>query len=453
MVGVGDLFGRGSIGEQFLLWNVLSSMSAPVLQPVIQSIANRTWELDPSIPVSPDVLAAMVNRGLLPMGDGESEARKSGTGPAQFHKMVTQAGSGPTLIEAIELWRRGLIEEGAPGQSGHTFMGALKDAGVRDEWAGLLSKLRVNKPTGEAALNALLQGQITRDRSYALWLQAGEDPDWFQDAFNSQGSSPTPDMLGTMANRKIIPWDGQGPGVTSFMQGFLEGPWRNHWEPAMRRLQEYLPPPRTVTAMVHAGSITDALALQLWEKEGLTPELATAYLADAHHAKATADKELTKSEIAQLYKDGKITQAQAEQLIVRLGYSTANAALILSLANVQKADTHVTAAINRVHALYVTHKITADAAKKSLVSLKVAADQAIELMDLWDIEIGINVKQLTPAQITAAWDNKIITEAECTTELQHLGYTAFDAWVLMSLKAQKPLPGKPAQGSGPGINP
>lgn len=453
MPGLSDLFGKGSIAEQFLMWNVLSQLSQGILNPVVQSISNEVWSLDPNVPLSPAEAAELVARGKLVRDQGAGIAEKSGIGADNFGHLVDGAKHAPPFDALVEGVRRKLISALGAGGDGTTFAAGLADLGIHERWWDMMAELVVNKPTGQAALQAYLQGQITRDRAYTLWLQAGEDPDWFQDAFNSEGTAPTPDMAGTMANRGIIPWGGEGPGTTSFRQAFLEGPWRNKWEPSMRRLMEYLPPPRTVTAMVHAGSITDERALQLWEAEGLVPELAKAYLADAHHQKAAATKELTQAQIVQLYKDAKITQAQAEQLITKLGYSAANAALILSLANVQKADAHITAAINRVRTLYTAHKITAAAARKSLETLKVAPDQVTELMDLWDLEIGLNVKQLTPAQLTAAWNSKIITEAECAAELQHLGYTAFEVWVLMSLKAGKALANKPAQGVGPGVNP
>lgn len=453
MAGIGDIFGKGSVAEQFLMWNVLSQLAQGLLAPVAQNIANETWSLDPTLPIDAATAAELVARGKLVQDQGSTIAGKSGIGADNFAHLVEGAKHAPPFEVLVEGVRRKLIGALGAGGDGASFAAGLADLGIHERWWDVMAELVVNKPTGQAALQALLQGQIDHDKAFRLWVQAGEDPEWFQDAFNSEGTAPTPDMAGTMANRGIIDWEGEGPAAISFRQAFLEGPWRNKWEPAMRRLMEYLPPARTVSAMVRAGSITDTLALQLWEKEGLKPELAAAYLADAHHTKAAADKELTKAEIAQLYKDGKITEVQAEQLITKLGYSTANAALILSLANVQKADIHVTAAISRVRTLYVAHKINAAAAKKSLTDLKVSADQAAELMDLWDIEIGLNVKQLTPAQLTAAWDTKIITQAECVTELEHLGYTPFDAWVLMSLKNGTALPGKPAQGSGPGVNP
>ena len=75
-----------------------------------------------------------------------------------------------------------------------------------------------------------------------------------------------------MARRGIIPWDGEGAGVVSFRQAFLEGPWRNKWEPYFRSLADYIPPPRTVTAMVREGAMTDADALKWYRAAGLTQE-------------------------------------------------------------------------------------------------------------------------------------------------------------------------------------
>lgn len=450
---LGGMFKSGSIAEQFVIWQVLAQFAQPIMAPAMQGIANEVWQVDPNVPLPADLLAGMVNRNLISEADALTEASRTGVGETQFRRMVKAAGTGATLTEVLELWRRGLVPLGSPGDTGATFYGAMQDAGVRDEWIPLLADLKVNKPTGEAALNALLQGQIPRERALKLWLEAGEDPDWFQDAFNSQGTAPTPDMLGTMANRGIIPWDGQGPDVVSFQQGFLEGPWRNKWLAPMHGLMQYQIPPRSVTAMVRTGAITDARALQLFQHYGLSTEDAAAMLADAHHQTATTDKSLAKTEITALYKAHKITSAQATKLLEDLKYSAANAALIISLADVAKADTHVTAAMSRVHTLYTSHKITRDAAAAALEALHIAADQRTELLALWDLEIGLNVRALTPAEIMNAWKYEVLTQAEAATELHHLGYTPFDAWVLMSTHNKKPLPGKPTQGPTVGVNP
>ena len=39
-----------------------------------------------------------------------------------------------------------------------------------------------------------------------------------------------------MALRGIIPWDGTGLQVTSYAQAFREGPWRDKWSDAFKRV-------------------------------------------------------------------------------------------------------------------------------------------------------------------------------------------------------------------------
>lgn len=452
-LGLGDLFGKDSIAQQFLIWQVLGQLIQPYLNPIVQTIASDMWQTDPNVPIPAELCAGLVNRGLMSVEKGISESSKSGLGEPQFRAMLAGAGQPPTLIEAIELLRRSEIPLGELGQDGMTFYGALKDAGIRDDWAAQLAKLKVNKPSAAEALNALLQGQIDHDLAYRLYLQAGGDPDWFQHAFDSEGTGPTPDMAGIMANRGIIPWDGEGPGVTSFRQAFLEGPLRNKWEPSMREMMVYRIPPRSVTAMLHAGALTDAEALQRYRDYGMSAADAAAMLKEAHHTAVAAAKTLSAGQVGQLYHDGKITRDKAQTLLMQLGYTATNADLLLSLQDVAKADTHLTAAIGRVHALFTAHKITADAARKSLTDLKVSGPQAAELMTLWELEASINVRQLTPAQIVAAWDAKVLSQAEATTELMHLNYTEFDAWVLLSIHLKEPAPHRPAAGTGPGVNP
>lgn len=450
---LGKLFGEGTIGQQLLVWQVLGQLVQPFVNPMAQTLTSDIWTVDPNVPVSPSIMAALVARGLVTPDDGVNESSKSGVGKPQFDRMVKAARDVPTLAELVELVNRGMIPlDGAPGGA-PSMTGALIESGQRPEWVAELIKLRTHIPTAADALNALLQGQIAESEARDLWAKNGMDPAYFTMMFDANGTAPTPVEAATMANRGIIPWTGTGPNAVSFEQAFLEGPWRNKWEPSMRALAEYLPPPRTVTAMVHDGSLTDAQALALWEKQGLSPELAAAYLKSAHHARQASTKELARTDVVNLYKAHKIDKATAEQHLTGLGYTSADAELILSLADVVKADTHLTAAINKVHALYVAHKITEQAAHTALTDLRLPTAQATELLTLWQLERGVNVRLLTEAQIVAAFKHTIMAEDEARAELVALGYTEYDAWVLLSISNAGPLPNKPVPGSGPGVNP
>jgi hypothetical protein len=446
----GKVFKSGSVAEQFVVWQVLAQLAEAILAPAWQTVANETWQLDPNLPVPPDVLARLVNRGLLPMADGINEASKTGTGEPQFRKLVTDAGHTPDLAAVISAYHRGLIPADSGDPAAPSLDTALRDAGIRADWVPVVRELALQLPTAADYLNAYLQGQISESDARAGWAVNGMRPDDFGWMFDANGTAPTPDMAGTMANRGIIPWTGDGPDSVSFHQAFLEGPWRNKWAGPMRQLMQYLPPPRTVVAMVRAGSIPDARAMDLFMAEGLSKEDAAAYLAEAHKTKSATAKELTEAQIVKLFTEHKIDQPHAVKLLEALHYSAENAALLLSLGNVVKADTHLTAAINRVHTLFITHKITRQAATQALGELRLPAAQQTELLALWTLEIGINVRQLTPAQLVSAWSNGILTQDEAQAELEALGYTPFDAWVLLSDKNKAPLPGKPARGPGPG---
>lgn len=453
MVAWGDLFSKGSIAEQLLVWQVLAQLAQPIMGPATQTIASDVWTLDPNVPVPAPIMAELVARGLTTADDGVNESSKSGTGQPQFERLVKASTHAGTVVEAFTLWRRGELPEGTPGESGATFYGALTDAGIGKEWQQALGHLKYQLPSGPDALNAYLQGQIDEATARDLWAKAGMSPDHFTMMFDANGTAPTPDMAGTMANRGIIPWEGDGPGSVSFHQAFLEGPWRNKWAEPMRRLMQYIPPPRTVTAMVHAGVYTDAQALAAFKAYGLSEQDAAAMLAEAHHGKTAHVKTLAKTDVVALYKAHKIDRAGALAHLTALGYSSTDAELEIQLAEVAKADTHLTAAINKVHTLYVARKITRDAAAGALSDLGLPGQQASDLMTLWTLELGLNVKQLTESQIVAAWKKAVLTDDEATTELQNIGYTPFDAWVLLSTANGKPLPNRPPPGASPGVNP
>jgi hypothetical protein len=252
-----------------------------------------------------------------------------------------------------------------------------------------------------------------------------------------------------MLNRGIIPQEGQGPDATSYHQAFLEGPWRNKWEQAFLGLRYYLPPPRTVTAMLRSGGLDPATALDLLQKQGLTPDLAAAYIADASHGRTTSAKQLNVSTIEQLFLDKAITQADAESYLVQLGYQTTEADLILQSATLRQTNADLTKNITRVASYYIAHKIDQPTASTMLAGLGLPPEQITHLLQGWNIDRQANVKRLTPAQITDLWKIGAFTQDEAQTSLEADGYTPFDAWGLLSIKNKAPLPNPPAQGPPP----
>lgn len=449
MAGLGDVFGRGSIGEQLFVWGVLSDILHSLTDPASSELLQLMRSEFPVEPLSPSAAADLVARGHEDQSAGEGEAAKSGTDSDRFRKLVQLAYSRPPAEVLLELLRRGVIPADGSPDGAASVVGALRASGMHPDYADLYLKLAVQNPSWNDAMDALLEGQLDEATAKHWYTLAGGNPDAFQWLFDTRGTSPTPDMLGTMANRGIIEWDGTGPDAVTFAQGFLEGPWRNKWEKAMRQLMAYHPPPRTVTALLRSGAITEAEALTLFKQQGLSPELAAAYVKDASHHATTSVKELTKAEIEQLYQLHVLTKEQAQKMLHDLGYSDTSAGVLLQGVDLRRTISTTNSAINRIRTLYVGHKIDKQTAQASLHSLGIAETQATQLLGTWDVEESANLKLLTPSQVGDAFKLEIITQAEAISELVAYGYTPWDAWVVLSVHMKTKLPGEPTRGPAP----
>lgn len=492
MPGLGDLFGEGSIAEQIFVWGVLQSVIEALGQPYFTELTQIVNEHHPDEVLDPATVAGLVVRGLLGDADAKSEAAKSGISADRFDNLVTAAtpylspadlaqlvtrnfmdiasaraeaarqgytsdrlarlillaGQPPSVTDLAVALRRGLIPDDGP-PDGVSFAQGFREGSIADKYIPLIKQLAIQWPTPADALNALLEGQVDFDTGKQLYEKFGGDPQFFQLLYDTNGSAPTPTEAATMANRGVIPWDGTGPTVTSFEQAFLEGPWRNKWEKPYRVLSEYLPPPRTVTAMLKTGSLSADQAAELLAKQGLTPDLVQAYITDAQQQAATTELDLTLSSILSLYQGHVISRDDTKQLVIALGYSQENAERLITLRDLQRAIAAVNSAVSRIQTLYIGRKITRDTAQSTLAALEVPADQITDLIGIWDIEVAANIKQLTESQIVDAWAIGAMDEHEAIGELQAIGYTAFDAWRLLSIKNKKPLPNKPPAGPNP----
>lgn len=463
MAGLGDLLGSGATNDsarQLFVWGVLYGLTSSVFLPVTTGVTQEAWNEYVNLAghrvLTPDELATMVVRGWQAQDAAQHEAQQSGIDGAQFDAMVNNRRNPIPPEEASVALRRGIIPQDAPAGA-PSYNNAIKQGNLGDQWGPILQQLAKTIPTPADVLQAYLEGQIIDEATARTLYEATgglaqdvhNNVDWFQLMFDTRGSAPTPMEALTMLNRGIIPQEGIGPDSISYHQAFLEGPWRNKWEPAFLGLRFYLPPPRTVVAMLRSGGLDAATALTLLEKQGLTPELAAAYIADASHGRTTSAKQLNVSTIEQLFLDKAIDQTTAQDYLVKLGYTASEAALLLESASLRQVHSDLTKNIARVATYYVAHKIDQPTASTMLNGLGLPADQITHLLQGWNIDRQANVKRLTPAQITAAWSIGIMTQDEAQASLEADGYTPFDAWVLLSEKHKAPLPNPPPQGPPP----
>lgn len=442
-----------SVLTRIVLYQTIGQLLSGALMPYSRALEYGVNSLTPNAALSPVELAVAVVRGFRSEVDAAAEAAKNGINAERFRLLTNIAQQAPPPEMLAVALRRRIIPLDAGDPEGVGFVQGIAQGNLGNKWSEMVRELSTQIPNPSLALAALLEGQTDHDTAIDLYQRFGGDPQYFELAYNTEGSAPTPVQAAEMANRRIIPWDGEGAGVTSFRQAFLEGPWRNKWLGPFRELAEYLPPPRTVTAMVREGVLTDVQATDLFQRAGLSPELATAYLRAAHHTKTQAAHELGRSTVEALYRDRIIDAGTATTFLTDIGYSERDAGFLLAIQDLALQQTTISSVISRIRTLYTGYKITPESAAESLTTLGVSGARQAEVLSLWNLQRVESMRQLTEAQIAGAYHYKVIDYDAAQTHLVSIGYTPHDAWILLSEREHAALPNEPpktAIGNAPG---
>jgi hypothetical protein len=419
---------------QIVVYNLVGQLTGAVLGPYAQAITNQVNAATPLLPLSPAELALAVVRNELTEAEAAGQAAMSGVDSGRFHVLTRITGNAPGAGDLAVALRRGLVDEA-------TYLRGIRQGNLRDEWADLVRQLAVQQPSPQAMLEAYLEGQVDEAEARAKYAALGGDPDYFDVLYHTQGSAPSPLEAAEAARRGIIPWDGRGPDATSFEQAFLEGPWRNKWMPVYRELTQYLPPPRTITAMYREGSLTRERAAELLAKQGLTPDLIEGYLTAGSNTKTAKTRDLAQSTILELWRDRLVSRDDVTAMLEALGYDATEAGFILAIEDMRLSQHFLSLAVSRVHTLYVGHKIDRATTISTLGRLGVDAAGQSDLLAIWDWERAAAVKK------------GYLDPANGRTMLVELGYTPHDAWLYLSVHTSTLQPDEPppdAIGPGPG---
>ena len=427
-----DAFNRGLINEaQLVKW--LGRLALP------EELITPVRELARSL-VSPADAALAVLRGNMSQADGIKTAAASGYTAADFAVLIGNTGEPPAMEEMLMLWRRGKITTA-------TLDRAILQSRVRDEWIPMIHELAIEPPSAADVLEALVQGELSQSEAEKRYAEAGGDPTFFATAYATRANAPAPGQLAEMANRGIIPWEGGGANATSYHQGFVEGRWKNKWEPAFKALAVYQPPPREVATLVKEAGLSQDAAMKIWQQAGLSPEMAHMYWTSAHYTRTAALHHLAIGEIRQLYTDKAISRAEALKMAESIGWTEIDATWLLDLADLQLERKFLETAISKIHSLYISHKLPKTSATAALAELEVPASQANQLVKIWELEAGANVRVLTPAQIVDAWYYSLISPQEALTMLEATGYTPRDAWIVLNNKNKGKIKDLPEPGA------
>lgn len=396
--------------------------------------------------LSPADAASAVVRHFLSATDGQLVAGKSGVDAGTFATLVSLSGDAPGPQQLAEALRRGAIPATGSGAESTSFEQGIAEGRLSDKWAPVIQALALDWPTPVAALNAALKGQITAEQGLELYKKLGGDPQFYDLLLDSEGEGPTPLQAADWARRGIIAWDGLGPQAVSYAQAVKESHYRDKWADAYRSSAALVPSPREVVSLLKDGAASKEIAAQWLAQSGADQATIAAFIAEADVTSLSDYKGLTTSSVLGMYYNRLISADDAKKILASLHVSDQAIPLMLAYADMQKAIAQQGSAISRVGSLYAARKITEQTAKQSLITLQVPADAVNEIIATWQLENSISVKLLSQAEITDAWLHNIMDQQTAMTELTNLGYTPYDAWVILSIKNKAPLPGQPSPG-------
>lgn len=399
--------------------------------------------------LSPADAASAVVRNFLPLPAATALASQQGIDAPTFETLVRLSGDSPGPQQLAEALRRGLIPAVGTGATSTSFVQGIAEGRLADKWADVIKGLSKLWPTPVDALDAALKGQISDAEGTALYERLGGDLQFYPWLLASVGDSPTPLEAAVLAARGIIAEDGTGPDVLSYQQAVKESRYRNKWGPAYRRLAEHIPPPSTIVTMLAHEALSSDQAHDLLLQNDMTPELAAAYVAEAQYEAISDYRGLTQSAVVDMYIAHVLTRDQAVSILGALHVTAQAAGLLLDYADLHYVIDSINRAVTRLSTLFTSRKITAQTATNALTQLGILPAAIDQIIQDWELAAAADVKILTEAQIVDAWYYQVIDAPTAITYLGAIGYTPFDAWVVLSIKAKGPLPGQPPNTAAP----
>jgi hypothetical protein len=424
-----------------------------------------------TVPLSPQQLADLVLKEWLTESAGAEQANKSGIAAPTFSLMVKDLGEPPGLEQVLQWWRRGIMPwSSAPGTP--SVEEAIRTSRIiATVWSTVLHRANLVPMAVAEAVDAVVENQIPRGTpglyeaaasgetvsglsaspttGYGIAWANGIPPAVFDIMVNTRGNPPPPSELISLFRRGLIPWTGTGPQALTVQQGIYEGASKDKWEPIYKGLVMALPSLYYVIQMLKNGSITATKATQILTDEGYTAEVVTGIVRVGQATAVATAKALTESIITTLYADKAVDRAQALTMLTDIGYATTSATFILQTIDLKITTTAINSAITRIGNLYMAKKLTKDNTIASLSTLGITGTQATALITTWTLERAETVKILTESQIADAVKYTVITFTEGMTELQAIGYTPYDAWVILSVTLHGPQGTPPAKGPSP----
>lgn len=286
----------------------------------------------------------------------------------------------------------------------------LSHSGLDPQSIAAFQALRWGPPGVGDALNMATQNIIGMDVLQQLLQAAGISADWAQRLFDSSGATMPPEMAVRLFREGRMT-------VEQFEQVLLESNLKNKYVPFMKYLQFRPPPMEQTLRMFRHGIATEQEAVKLLEQNGFETYWAEKLVNSAKSQTTTGTKNLSPTEIIDLYQVGQWDAGTTQAQLENLGYSSDEAYCKIFLADAMTAWQRKNRAANRIGTRYTGWKIDRTVASSQLDQVGIPPAQRDDMLDEWDAVRETQTRHLTLADMKAAVKKAVMSVDQVRAEL------------------------------------
>lgn len=453
--------GRGEASELLTLGTLSSAIGTALGSGIADMLAipnQRIMQEYPDQVLPPPTLADMAARRIVTEDHAKHDALFSGLNGERTHQLISAAFTFPGLPEALELWRRGLIDIDKVNY-------AMERAGMHPDYMpGLLALKREELAPADLALMAL-RGIISEDEGAQVAAKSGIDAEDFDRLIKATGEPPGLMQLLEAYRRGFI-------DTPRLERGVRQSRVRNEWMDVVEKLR--FEPADTSDALrgVIQGHLGEEEGKQIAAWNGLRPEdwdwlvategnppglmqmaqlwnrgvvdenefdqaareshLKNKYIPALRHLRHRLPQERL---IMQLVGHKAMSTDEALTLLERLGYEPPVAQAIVrgGLASQTTRDKQL--AKSDILELYHDHAITAAKAREHLATLGFHDENADLLLAITDLKREHALQQAAIDGVRSAYVARHIAENEASAALDKIGVPATQRDYMLALWA------------------
>lgn len=441
---------QGIINGTLAMVNAFSVVGA-MESGYISMLSQRSAALNLPSSLSASQLASLLRRGMIGEDWARDEAKRTGFSPEMFGLIFKLTQGFLTADNYVEMWRR---------TGDDSELDNLHKLGLSDDDISRLRTLALAIPTPSDLVrfmvrdafdpDAIATGKLDDEFDQKVnddWnRRVGVDKDTLRLYWMSHWTLPSPTMYYEMFHRGFITQD-------QLVAALKVSDYAPGWIDNLVNINYNVPGRIDVRRMYEAGIITTHEQLVKRHTDmGYSPadaDTLSSFVEALHRKNQEADAERLHAplvaEVIRSYATGGLDYPSAIESLTGLGLSSSIAEYRMQLGIFERERDHDQRVRDALHREYTRGFLSEADARSKLEGYGFETSEQDSLLDSWNIDKELSglsdekrhQRDLSKAEIIAAYADRIIERNEASARLQSLGYDAEESATLLALEDSK----------------